>query len=388
MNNIRELAHQLQEETIAFRRDLHKYPEPSLQEFRTTDKVAAALDELGVSYRRLNPTGIIAEVKGTKSESDVIVALRADMDALSIQEKTDYDFKSTNDGIMHACGHDTHTSMLLSAVKVANSIKNEFSGTIRFIFQPAEEVAKGAKLVCEQGGMDGVNAIFGIHAAVQTPVGKLLACYGPSHAATDQYSVVIKGKACHGAHPQTGMDATVCGAAMVMNLQTMVSREFSPMDPLVVTVGSFHSGSRFNIVSGEAVLEGTIRSFSREVHDQIPVVLKRICEETAKTFRCTAEVNYDALTEPLINDNEMVDLALASAAKITDADHIGMKGMAMGGEDFAEYTKFAPSAFFSLGVGGEWPGHSDHYEADESAFETGVAFYVQVALDALEKFSK
>ena len=173
-----------------------------------------------------------------------------------------------------------------------------------------------------------------------------------------------------------------------MNLQTMVSREFSPMDPLVVTVGSFHSGSRFNIVSGEAVLEGTIRSFSREVHEQIPVVLKRICEETAKTFRCTAEVDYDAITEVLINDKEMIDLGLEAAAKITDAEHIGLKAQAMGGEDFSEYTKYAPAAFFSLGVGGQWPGHSDHYEADEDAFETGVAFYVQVALDALEKLSK
>ena len=388
MNNIREMAHNLQAETIAFRRDLHKNPEPSMEEFRTTDKVAAALDAMGVSYRRLDPTGVIAEVKGTKSNSDKIVALRADMDALSIQEKTDYEFKSINDGIMHACGHDTHTSMLLSAVKIANSIKDQFSGTIRFIFQPGEEVAKGAKAVCAQGGMDGVDAIFGIHAAVQTPVGKLLACYGPSHAATDRYSVVIKGKACHGAAPQTGMDATVCGAAMVMNLQTMVSREFSPMDPLVVTVGSFHSGSRFNIVSGEAVLEGTIRSFSREVHEQIPVVLKRISEETAKTFRCTAEVDYDAITEVLINDKEMIDLGLEAAAKITDAEHIGLKAQAMGGEDFSEYTKYAPAAFFSLGVGGQWPGHSDHYEADEDAFETGVAFYVQVALDALEKLSK
>lgn len=388
MNNIREMAHNLQAETIAFRRDLHKNPEPSMEEFRTTDKVAAALDAMGVSYRRLDPTGVIAEVKGTKSNSDKIVALRADMDALSIQEKTDYEFKSINDGIMHACGHDTHTSMLLSAVKIANSIKDQFSGTIRFIFQPGEEVAKGAKAVCAQGGMDGVDAIFGIHAAVQTPVGKLLACYGPSHAATDRYSVVIKGKACHGAAPQTGMDATVCGAAMVMNLQTMVSREFSPMDPLVVTVGSFHSGSRFNIVSGEAVLEGTIRSFSREVHEQIPVVLKRICEETAKTFRCTAEVEYDVLTDVLVNEENMVELGFEAARKVTAPQLVTHNSPAMGAEDFCEYTKYAPSAFFRLGVGGEWPGHSDHYEIDEEALEIGVAFYAQVAVDALGKLTK
>ena len=160
------------------------------------------------------------------------------------------------------------------------------------------------------------------------------------------------------------------------------------MDTLVVTVGSIHSGSRFNIVSGETVMEGTIRSFSREVHEQIPVVLKRICEETAKTFRCTAEVEYDVLTDVLVNEENMVELGFEAARKVTDPQLVTHNSPAMGAEDFCEYTKYAPSAFFRLGVGGEWPGHSDHYEIDEEALEIGVAFYAQVAVDALGKLTK
>ena len=163
MNIMREKAHQIKDETIAFRRDLHMHPEASFQEFRTTDKVAAALDELGVSYRRLEPTGLIAEI----GKPGKTVALRADMDALSIQEQTGCAFKSVNDGFMHACGHDAHTAMLLGAVKVLNSMKDELPGTVRFLFQPAEEVGKGAKAVVAQGGMEGVDAAFGIHCSVQ-----------------------------------------------------------------------------------------------------------------------------------------------------------------------------------------------------------------------------
>ena len=384
MNVMREKAHQIKDETIAFRRDLHMHPEASFQEFRTTDKVAAALDELGVSYRRLEPTGLIAEI----GKPGKTVALRADMDALSIQEQTGCAFKSVNDGFMHACGHDAHTAMLLGAVKVLNSMKDELPGTVRFLFQPAEEVGKGAKAVVAQGGMEGVDAAFGIHCSVQTPVGALQCHPGGIAAAADRFKITVKGKACHGAYPQTGMDATVCASAMILNLQTMVSREFSPMDTLVVTVGSIHSGSRFNIVSGEAVMEGTIRSFSREVHEQIPVVLKRICEETAKTFRCTAEVDYDVLTDVLVNEENMVELGFEAARKVTDPQLVTHNSPAMGAEDFCEYTKYAPSAFFRLGVGGEWPGHSDHYEIDEEALEIGVAFYAQVAVDALGKLTK
>ena len=378
---------EIQKKITEIRHHIHMHPELALEEHETSDYIASILEELGLEVTRgIGGTGVVATL--TAGTGGKMIGLRADMDALSIQEQTGCAFKSVNDGFMHACGHDAHTAMLLGAVKVLNSMKDELPGTVRFLFQPAEEVGKGAKAVVAQGGMEGVDAAFGIHCSVQTPVGALQCHPGGIAAAADRFKITVKGKACHGAYPQTGMDATVCASAMILNLQTMVSREFSPMDTLVVTVGSIHSGSRFNIVSGEAVMEGTIRSFSREVHEQIPVVLKRICEETAKTFRCTAEVEYDVLTDVLVNEENMVELGFEAARKVTDPQLVTHNSPAMGAEDFCEYTKYAPSAFFRLGVGGEWPGHSDHYEIDEEALEIGVAFYAQVAVDALGKLTK
>ena len=378
--DIRKMAHEVQEKVVAFRRDLHQNPEPSLKEFRTTKQIAAALDELGVEYRLIDPTGVIAEIHGTKGPGKT-VALRGDIDALSIQEQTGLPFASQVPGMMHACGHDTHASMLLGSVMVLNQLKDQFAGTVRFIFQPAEEVGAGAALAIQQGCLEGVDGIYGVHIGAQKKMGLLTSSAGPHHAAADRYVIKVTGAACHGAGPHKGRDATVCGAAIVMALQTMVSREFNPMIPIVVTVGSFHSGSRFNIVSGYAELEGTIRSIDPEVHDAIPSVLKRIAEETAAAYGCTAEVEYEILTNVLVNNAEMVEKGMASARKITEFVEYDTPGM--GGEDFAEYTKVVPGAFFSLGADGDYPGHSDHYVVNEDAFEVGVAFYAQAAFDFL-----
>ena len=379
--NIRQMAHEVQDKVVAFRRDLHMHPEASMNEFRTSKQIAAALDELGVEYRMLDPTGVIAEIHGTKPGKGKTVALRGDIDALSITEKTDVPFKSCNDGLMHACGHDTHASMLLGSVMVLNQLKDQFCGTVRFVFQPAEEVGKGAALCIEQGCLEGVDGMFGVHIGAMKPCGKITSCVGPRSAATDWFTIKVKGKAGHGSAPHNCVDAVVCGSAIVMNLQTMVSREFPPVQPLVVTVGSFHSGSRFNIIAGDAVMEGTVRSFDRDIHKQVPEVMKRIVQETAAAYRCEAEVIYNEITEVLINDKDMVERGLASARKVTDL--VDYDTFGMGGEDFAEYTKYVPAAFFSLGADGEFPGHSDYFWVNEDAFEVGTAFYAQSAFDFL-----
>ncbi len=380
--DVRKLAHDVQDFVVAFRRDLHMHPEPSMEEFRTTDQICKALDEMGVSYRRIDPTGVIAEVQG--SAPGKVVALRGDIDALSIQEKTDLPFMSKNDGFMHACGHDTHAAMLIGAVKVLNGIKDKFSGTVRFIFQPAEEIGKGAVLAVEQGAMKDVSRIFGIHITTMAPVGQISYVYGPSHAAAARYAIKVKGEACHGAAPHAGMDATVAAAALVMNLQTIVSRETPPDEALVVTVGTLNSGSRWNIVSGEAELTGTIRTYSREMHEKMPGILTRMIDNTCGAFRCTGELEYETMTRVSINDEECTRQGAESAKKIQDPELVVLGKPTMGGEDFAEYTFEAPATFFSLGAGGEYPLHSDHMVLDESAFEVGVALYVQCALDALE----
>ncbi len=380
--DIKALAKEMEPEIIAFRRDLHMHPEASFQEFRTTDQIAKALDGLGIPYRRFEPTGLIGEIKGGKPGKTV--ALRADIDALSITEKTGLEFASQNEGFMHACGHDTHASMLLGAAMVLNRVKDELCGTVKLLFQPAEEVAMGAKKVIEQGALEGVDYIFGIHIAAMMPVGAVGMRKGASAASADIFRIKVTGKAAHGAMPHTGCDATVAAAAIVMNLQTIVSRENAPEKPLVVTVGKLESGTRFNIVSGEANMEGTIRCYDYDLHHSLPDIVKRVAENTAEAFRCTAEVEYEMMTEVLMNDSESVDLVHASAAKVVDDPAMVIETPAtMGGEDFAEYTPLCKASFAMVGAGGEYPQHSDHVVFDENSFRTGAALYAQVAVDYL-----
>ncbi len=380
--DIKALANSVHEYVVAFRRDLHRHPEASFQEFRTTDQIAKALDEMGIPYRRFEPTGLLGEIKGGKPGKTV--ALRADIDALSITEKTDYDFKSENDGFMHACGHDTHAAMLLGAAKVLNGIKDELCGTVKLLFQPAEEIAQGAKAVIKQGALEGVDFIFGMHIGSMSPVGQIGTCVGAMTSAADVFRIKVTGKVTHGAMPEGGIDATVAGAAIVMNLQSIVSREVAPDKPLVVTVGKFESGSRFNIVSGEANMEGTIRSYDYELHHQLPAIVERIVKNTAAAYRCEATVEYDMLTEVLLNNEEAVGILRGAALKVLDSPDMLMQAKPlMGAEDFAEYTIPTKAAFAWLGGGGDYPMHSDHINFDEEAFKTGVALYAQVAVDTL-----
>jgi len=375
-------ALEVQDFVVDFRRDLHRHPEASMQEFRTTDKICEALDAMGIPYRRTEPTGCIAEIKGGKPGKTI--ALRADIDALSITEKTGLPFASEVDGMMHACGHDTHAAMLIGAAKVLNSMKDELCGNVRLLFQPAEEIAEGAKVIVANGGAEGVDRVFAIHIAAQAPAGSVVMCPGGTCAAADIFKIKVVGKACHGAAPDTGIDATVAAAAIVMNLQTIVSREISPNQPLVVTVGQLHSGSRFNIVSGEANMDGTVRSFDVNVHHAIPGIMERIVKSTAAAYRCEAEVEYDMKTEVVVNDDKVYADVWNAALKVTgDPAMVNSMVPWMAAEDFCEYTTRVPGCFAMLGAGGEHPLHSDYCTFDEDAFSTGVALHCQVAYDFL-----
>lgn len=380
--DIYQQARKVQAEVIAFRRDLHRHPEASLQEFRTTDKIIEKLDALGIPNRRLNPTGVVGEIRGARPGKTIV--LRADIDALSIEEKSGVAFASENPGMMHACGHDTHTSMLLGAAMILNACKDDLSGTVRLLFQAAEEIGKGARAAIEQGAVDGADAIFGMHNRSQLPAGTVALRSGAAWSAADMFRIKVRGAACHGAMPETGVDATVAAAALVMNLQSIVSRELAPAQPVVVTVGKMESGSRFNIVSGEAVLEGTIRCFDPEIHHCLPDIVTRIAQNTAQAYRCEADVQYDMLTEVLVNDPGLTALVRGAAQKIVDApEQVVEAPLVMGGEDFAEFTMRQKAAFAMVGVGGDYPWHSDHFIVDEDALRTGVALYAQTALDFL-----
>ena len=381
MADIKKLAHEVYPYVVEMRRDFHRHPEASFEEFRTTKRIAEELDKMGIPYRLFEPTGLVGEIKGGKPGK--CIALRADIDALTTTEKTGLPYASENEGYMHACGHDTHTAMLLGAAKILSSVKDELCGTVKLIFQPAEELASGAKCIVEQGVLDGVDAAFGQHIFSRRPTGSLSLSEGTLHPAADYFKLTVTGKASHGALPDEGIDATVAASAIVLALQTISSREFSPLDPIVVTVGTLHSGARFNIISGEAVLEGTVRIFNKDIHPHMPEIMERIAKQTAAAYRCTAELDYQFKTESLVNEPHMTALARAAAEKLVPAEKLLPYKRSMGGEDFAEYTAHIPCAFVSLGGGGDAPQHSEHFCIDESAMETGTALYAQVAADYL-----
>lgn len=366
------------------RHTIHRWPELGMEEFRTTDFICEKLDEMGIPYRRLEPTGCIAEIKG--NQSGKIVALRADIDALQMNEINDLPFRSERPGYMHGCGHDTHTAMLLGAAKVLNTMREEINGTVRLIFQPSEENGLGSQVVVDQGGMEGVSACFGEHVFGGTgeKVGVVHYKKGGLFPSADTFWIHVHGIGCHGAMPDMGVDATVCAAAIVMNLQSIASREISPLEPVVVTVGSLHSGTAYNICSGEAEMTGTVRTFSKEHRKTFPDRLRRIVENTARAYRCTAEVEYGCGSSALINDSYVTEIARKAAEKILpDSSLLVEGGGSMGAEDFSLYTEYVPCTFFTIGCGEETFNHNEHFVVDESIFPSGVALHVQFAIDYL-----
>ena len=389
MNRYREQIHECMEELVAFRRELHRHPEPSLKAFETTNRICRELDRAGIAYRRMEPTGVVGELKGTKAASDHMILLRSDMDALEILEQTGLDFPSENPGVMHACGHDTHMTNLLGAVKFLHAHPEEFAGTVRFVFQPAEEIGAGARLMIQQGVMEGVDRAVGMHITPILPLGQVSAMPGECWAACDRIKITVHGKAAHGAMPQNGHDALVAASAIVMALQPLVSRETDPNTALVLTVGSIVSGSRFNIVAGDAVMMGTCRTFSREVHAALPGKLRRVAEHVAEAYGCTAELEFEVLAEVLYCDPETTALGLKSVAKVVGEENAVVCGPQMIAEDFCYYTEHAKCVFFNLGARVEddskvFPLHSDHVLFDERAMEIGASVLVQTAVDLLD----
>ncbi len=385
MEKILQLCDAAYEKAVEYRRAIHRHPEIGMECPETTDYICSVLDTIGIAYRRTGSSGAIADIKGTGGESNAVVMLRADMDALPQQERTGLPYASETEGRMHACGHDMHTAMLLAAAGVLHACRDRFAGTVRLLFQPGEEISKGAKMMIRENAMEGVCMGLGIHMDPLSPVGVLRAKTGPDWAAVDQFTITLRGTGAHGATPQKGVDATVAAAALVMNLQTMVSRETDPMHPLVVTVGKLHSGTAYNIISSEAVLEGTCRSFDEDVYDHIPEAMERIVQSTAQAYRCTAQLDLERHCRPLVNDEDAYNM-LKKTAEITldDADSFLPAVQEMIGEDFALFAGMAPCVFAHLGCDGEYPLHSPYVNFKEEAMRYGIRTEAVFALRALE----
>ena len=379
--NIKKLIQQNIDEMVAFRRDLHRHPELPWEEFRTTERIAQELDKIGIAYRRTEPTVIIAEIQGGKPGKRIL--LRADIDALPVQELSEnIDYKSTIDGKMHACGHDTHASMLLTAAKALYEIRDQLKGNVRLVFQPAEEVAQGAKGMIKQGVLDGVDSAFGMHIWSQMPVGKISCVVGSSFASADLLTVRFKGRGGHGSMPHDTVDAVMVASAFVMNVQSIVSREVSPLDPAVVTIGRMDVGTRFNVIAENAVLDGTVRCFNVAVRDKIESAIRRYANQVAAMYRATAEVEYIYGTLPVINDKESALLAQKVIVESFGEEALYFEAPTTGGEDFSYYTENIPGAFALVGSGNpdkdtQWPHHHGCFNVDEDGMALGAEFYAQ-----------
>lgn len=371
---------------IEMRRYFHKHPEVSGKEYDTCKKIREELDKIGVPWVHCGmETGTLATIKGNKPGKTIL--LRGDIDALTVLEETGAEYASVNEGIMHACGHDCHISMLLTAAHILNDMKDELCGTVKLAFQPAEEIGKGAMAMIAEGALEGVEGCFGIHVWTDVPSGHICCMPGPMMASADQFFVDIKGKGGHGAAPHQCIDAAVVASAVVNNLQTVVSRNINPGDPAVVTVGVMSVGSRWNVVPENAHLEGTTRCFSKEAWNYIPEKMEEVIDYTAKAFGAEAKLDYVRLLLPTINTPEMASLVQASSKKIFGEDApFTMKELTMGAEDFSCYVDEVPGALAFLGTGNPecgavYANHNGHFCVDEDMLIKGAMLYAQVALD-------
>ena len=385
--NVRDITKKYKDYIIEKRRYFHMNPEPSFNEYNTSKVIQEELTKIGIPFEIFAKTGIIATIKGKSSGKTVL--LRADMDALEVCEKNNVSYKSQKEGLMHACGHDGHIAMLLGAAHVLNEIKNDISGEIKLFFEPAEEVAKGAKTVIEESKItDFIDAAFAIHLWQGIPVGKISLESGARMAAADMFSIKVKGKSGHGSMPHETIDAVVVASAIVMNLQHLVSRNTNPLDTLVVTVGKLTAGTRYNIIAGEALLEGTIRSFSDEVWKKVPEQIERVVKNTAAAYDAEAEIDLVRATPPLVNNQDISNILKISAEKLYGEEVVTKYEKTPGGEDFAYFTQVVPGALAFVGIrndekGINSPHHNETFDMDEEALEMGANLYAQFAIDFL-----
>jgi len=371
-----------QESMIALRRDLHQHPELSSKERRTATKVCEFLDQVKVSYQpNIAGTGILAEIPG--QQDGPYIALRADMDALPIQEETGLPFSSEVNGVMHACGHDGHTSILLgTAMHLSQQPPPPLP--IRLIFQPAEETVTGAKAMIDNGALEDVALIFGGHLDRHYLAGKVIVTEGPVNASSDRFRITIAGQGAHAARPHESVDTVVVGSLLVIAIQTIVSREVNPAHPSVISIGRFDAGTASNVIAGHATLKGSIRAQEPEVRQHLHDSIKRIAESVGQLHDAEVKVEIIKGVPPVINSHEMTVLAREAAITAVGNANVGQLANAnMGGEDFSHYLDHVPGCYVRFGgqiPGNEgFPAHSSRFDFDESALTTGAAYYATIA---------
>ena len=370
-----------EDEVIRLRRDFHMHPELGFEENRTSGIVRDYLNDLGIETRVMAKTGVVGEINNGGNKR---IAIRADMDALPINEENDVPYHSIYPGKMHACGHDAHTAMLLVTAKILSRM--EFEGNVRFIFQPAEEGLNGARRMVEEGAIDGVDSIFGLHVWANLPTGNIAISAGPVLANVDLFRVVIEGNGGHGASPHETVDPIVASSYIISSLQSIVSRNVDPMKSAVITVGKINGGTAFNIIPEEVEFEGTVRTFDEDVHNLIEKRISELIENEAKAFGAKGKIEYRHLNYATVNDENLARIGRKVAARIMN---VVEQEPDMGGEDFSEYARIIPGLFAFLGIRNEekgiiYPHHNPRFNVDENALIYGVAFEVNMAIELLK----
>jgi amidohydrolase len=385
-NQLDDKIEQVKENVVQWRRYLHQHPELSFEEEQTAQFVYDTLSSFGnLELSRPTKTSVVARLHG--GQPGGVLAIRADMDALPIDEENDFEFKSQNDGVMHACGHDGHTAMLLGTAKILSELQSEVPGEIRFLFQHAEELFPGgAEELVQAGVLDGVSQVIGIHLWAPLEVGKIGIRAGAMMAAPDSFNVVIRGKGGHAAQPHLTIDSIAIGAQVVTNLQHVVSRNVDPLDPLVLSITKFHAGTAHNVIPGTVHLAGTVRSFKPELRDDVPRLMERVIKGITSAHGATYEFEYVSGYRPVINDDEVAAKLRESLVRAFGDGVVEDAVQTMGGEDFSAYQTAAKGTFFFVGAGNPeknivYPHHHPRFTVDEEALPMGVKAFVYAAFD-------
>lgn len=384
------------QDIIRIRRDLHQNPELSEYEVRTAQKISEHLTSWGIQHQAgVAGNGIVAWVEG-KMDPKVgqrfhTIGIRADIDALPIQEAVELPFRSVKSGVMHACGHDIHTAILLGTAKILKEIESAIPGTIKFFFQPAEETIGGAERMILAGCMENptVDVVMGLHVAPEIPVGSLEFCKGKMNAASTEFKIWVEGIECHGAHPDAGIDPIVVASHIVCVLQSIVSRNISPTNPTVITVGQFHAGKKNNIIPKEAVLSGIIRALNMKTRAQLKKRVEEVASQCAQAFGATARIQFTDSYPVLINDDEIVTILERSAEKFLPKNKIlRCSEPSMGADDFSYFSRKAKTVYFNIGTMAEGETvpqhvHSEYFMPDEKCIEVGMMMEIMGTLELL-----
>lgn len=395
INQLKELTDKVYDDAVAFRRQLHMNPELSEHEEKTATAICERLDSLGIEYEAgIAGHGISAVIYGQNRSHGV--GIRADMDALPLEEKVEIPFKSKNPGVMHACGHDIHTSVLLGTAQVLNSIRDRLPGSVRLFFQPSEETIGGAKQMIDAGCLANprINSVLGLHVDTGVDAGSVEFIPGYMNAASTEFSVTVTGKSCHGAHPTDGIDALLPACAMVTGLQSVITRRTDPAEAVLITVGTFESGTKENIISGEARFSGIIRSL--QMHNMAPVKehIEALCKATAQAYGASCKVEFVDSYPSLENDDTLLNWVLESSRLILGDDKVSVrKKPSLGADDFAYFCHSSRGLYYNIGA--RRPGeenayaiHSDRFNPDEECIRTGILTETAAVLKMLQEESK